>query len=423
VRKDFDAELYLRLFHERALLESGQTHGRAPWDQPGIDVAATLVAVEALDADLAQQIVDDYAVAQGVRATGGGGQPMHRMAMVRTPPGRRLALTAPRVDATGWVLAPEWGTLEIHYVALGDRGVSLAVTAIESVPGALAQAQGRLGMPMTQATVTDDRGTTETAHFNGGGGSNGFSGVLVTRAPLARATAWIELGDQRIELGGPEPVATSRVEPLAPMAPAARLLWRRVGDFHHGRRHGPGTPVETTIETLVVAGELAPDDPLIGEVLEVAAALSGQPGAPGTTKEPWASILSAAFRADGPKGAVALGLVTDPVDGMVISLEGLVSTASAFSLRVGVSPGDAYAPLPFRVGVKSASLEWLGRDDLGNHYVGRLSGWGGSPDLSEGTIEFWPPLPKEATVVTLTATATTERAVVIVPLPPWDSRS
>ena len=416
MREDFDAELYLRLFLERALLEPGQSRGRPPWDQPGSDVAATLVAVEALDADRAQQIVDDYAVAQGVR---GNGRPMHRMGTFRHPSGKRLTLTAPRVDATGWVLTPDWGRVEIHYVALGDRNASLAVTVLESAPGALAQAQGIQGMPMTQATVTDDRGTTATAHFNGGGGPAGFNGVLVTQGPLSRSTKWVELGPERIELGDARPAATAVVEPVPPMAPAARHLWRRVGDFHHGRTRGPGTPVETTIETLVAIGELTPEDPLVDEVLEVAAALSGRPNAPAPTHQPWASIMSGAFLGDGPKGAVALGVVTDPVDGTVVSLEGLVSTADSFSVRVSVSPGEEFSPFPFRVGVKSASLEWFAEDDLGNHYVGRVNGWGGSPDLSEGAIEFWPPLRPEATSLRLTATATSERAVITVPLPAW----
>jgi hypothetical protein len=418
MREEFDAELYVRLVHERDLLDPGQSRGRAPWDQPGIDAAATLVALGALDSDLAQEIVDDYAVAAGVR---GNGRPVHRMGMFRHPPGQRLSLTAPRVDATGWVLTPDWGKVEIHYVALGDRDATLAVTVSESAPGALAQAQGLQGMPLTQAVVTDDRGTTVTAHFNGGGGPVGFDGVLITQGPLSRSTKWIELGPQRIELGDRQPLATAAVETLPPMSPAARLLWRRVGDFHHGRRHGPGTPVETTIETLVAAGELAADDPLIEEVLEVAAALSGQPNAPPTTKEPWASILSGAFRGDGPRGAVALGVVTDPVDGIVVVLDALVTTSTSFSVRAGVSPGEEFSPLPFRVGVKSASLEWFADDDLGNRYVGRVKGWGGSPDLSEGTIEFWPPLHTEAATLRLTATATTERAVITVPLPDWGS--
>ena len=418
--EDVDGELYLRLFLERALLEPGQFRGRPPWDQPGSDVAATLVAVEALDADRAQQIVDDYAVAQGVR---GNGRPMHRMGAFRHPPGKRLALTAPRVDATGWVLTPDWGTVEIHYVALGDRNASLAVTVLESAPGALAQAQGLQGMPMTQATVTDDRGTTETAHFSGGGGSSGFNGVLVTQGPLSRSTRWIELGPERIELGDPRPAATAVVETLPPMAPAARHLWRRVGDFHHGRTRGPGAPVETTIDTLVAVGELTREDPLVDEILEVAAALSGRPNAPATTHQPWASIMSGAFSGDGPEGAVAIGVVTDPVDGTVVSLDGLVSTAGLFSVRVSVTPGEELSPFSLSVGVRGASLEWFAEDDLGNHYVGRVNQWGGSPDLSEGAIEFWPALRSEATSLRLTATASTERAVITVPLPAWGAGS
>ncbi len=418
--EDFDAELYLRLIHERSLLEPGQSRGRAPWDQPGLEAAAALVAVDALDVDLAQQIVEDYAMALVAR---GNGRPMHRMGAFRQPPGRPLVLTAPRVDATGWVITPDWGRLEIHYVALGDRNAALAITAFESSPGALARAQGLQGMPMTQATVTDDRGATEMAHFNGGGGGGGYHGLLVTSGPLSRTTRWIELGAERIELGDRMPPVTAVVEVLPPMTPAARHLWRRVGALHNGRRMGAGSSVDTTIETLVAAGEVAPDDPLIDEARQVAATLTGQPNAAVTTRQPWASVLAGGLRNDGPRGAVALGVLTDPVDGIVISLEGLVSSPDSFTVRVAVSPGEEFSPLPFRVGVRGASLEWRAEDDRGNHHLGSINGWGGGPGMSEGTIEFWPPLHPDATSLRLLATATTERLLVTVPLPAWGGPS
>ncbi len=416
---DFDAELYLRLVEERALLDQRQSSGRAPWDRPGTEVAAALVAVDALDADLAQSIVDEYSLAQGLRPGGRQMPPMgHHLSQ---PRGKRLPLTAPRVVATGWTLTPEWGSVRVHYVSLGDRNTSLAITATESTPGTLMHAQAPGGMPITQPHLTDDQGTTQVAHFSGGGGSGGYSGRLVTQAPLSKNTRWIEMGEGRIEIGDTESSASSRVEPLPPMEPAVRHIWRRLGTFRH-RHFGAGSSIDLTIEAFVAAGVLAADDPLIDEVQRVSLALSGNPGTGASIPEPWASLMAGTHRNDGPTGAVAIGLVTDEVDGTVISAEGLVSGPASFAVAVASSPGESNVSHPFRSQVKDVGLAWSAEDDRGNHHVGGMNAWGGGPDLSEGTIEFWPPIHPRARELKLMATGATERAVITVSLPDWGSQ-
>lgn len=418
---DFDAELYLRLVEERTLLDQTQSRGRAPWDQPGSEVAAALVAVDVLDAELAQEIVDEYALAQGLRA---GGHQIHQMQRMRgftQTPGRRVALTAPRVVATGWTFEPEWGRVRVHYVSLGDRNTSLAITATESSPGLLMHARGPGGMPITQPQLTDDRGTTEVAHFGGGGGGGGYSGRLVTQRPLSKTTRWIDMGEGRIDIGDAEPSASSLVESLPAMNPAARHIWRRLGTFRH-RHFGSGSAIDMTIEAFVAAGVLVADDPLIAEARQVSSALSGIPNAGGNLSEPWASLIAGAHRQDGPTGAVALSVVTEPVDGTVVCAEGLISTPDSFQVSLSISPGEPLASHPFHTGIKDVALAWSAEDDRGNHHVGSTNGWGGSPDLSEGTIEFWPPIHREARELKLMATAATERAVITVALPDWNSQ-
>jgi hypothetical protein len=417
VDPDFDAELYLRLVEERALLDQKQSRGRNPWDQPGTEVAAALVAVDALDAGLAQEIVDEYAMAQGLRA---GGHQIHGMRAFPRPPGKRIPLTAPRVVATGWTLEPEWGKVRVHYVALGDRNTALAITATESSPGTIMHTRGPGGMPITQPQLTDDQGKTQVAHFSGGRGNAGYSGRLVAQPPLSRTTRWIEMGEARIDLGESESSATSLVEPLSPMGPAVRHLWRRLGTFRH-RHFGSGSSIEMTIDAFVAAGALAADDPVIEEVRRVSVALSSQPGASANVPEPWASLIAGNQRNDGPTGAAAIGVVSDPVDGTVICVEGLVSAPDSFQVSVATSPGESLASHPFRTGVKEVALAWSAEDDRGNHHVGGMNGWGGGPDLSEGTIEFWPPIHPQARELKLMATAATERAVITVPLPDWNA--
>jgi hypothetical protein len=416
---DFDAELYLRLVGERALLDQRKAGGRAPWDGPTIEVASALVAIGALDDDAAQGIVDDYAVAAGLR---NGGHGMHRMHGHTQPPGKRLPLKAPRVIATGWTFEPEWGTVRVHYVSLGDRNTSLAISAHEKSPGSLMGAQGPNGAPISQPLVTDDQGTTEVANFSGGGGSGGYNGKLETARPLSESTKWIDFGEGRIELEDVPNTATCLVEVLPPMGPAARHLRRRLETSRH-RHHFGLTSIDLTIETFIAAGALEPDDPLIEEAHQVSSAFSGNPGRAGTLSPQWASLLAGRQRADGPTGAVAIGLVTDPVDGSVICAEGLVSTPESFRLDISISPGAQGGPGPFNVAVRDASLAWSGEDDLDNRYAGSQTSWGGGPDLGEGTIEFWPPIDRQANELRLMATGLEEQAVFTIPLPDWDSPS
>ena len=124
---------------------------------------------------------------------------------------------------------------------------------------------------------------------------------------------------------------------------------------------------------------------------------------------------------DGPTGAAAISIVTDPVDGTSICAEGLVSSPDSFQVSVATSPGEPIASHPFRTGVKEVALAWSAEDDRGNHHVGGMNGWGGGPDLSEGTIEFWPPIHPQARELKLMATGATERAVITVHLPEWNA--
>jgi hypothetical protein len=358
-------------------------------------------------------------VARGLREGGRQMHGLHRMRAFAQPPGKRVALTAPRVIATGWTIEPEWGRVRVHYVALGDRNTSLAITATESSPGTLMHAQRPGGMPVTQPQLTDDQGNTQVAHFNGGGGGGGYSGRLVTQGPLSRTTRWIEMGDARLELADAEPSAGSQVEPLPPMDPAVRHLWRRLGTFQH-RHFGSGSSIDMTVEAFVAAGVLAADDPVIEEVRQVSVALSGQPGVGANVPEPWASLIAGNHRNDGPTGAAAISLVTDPVDGTIICVGGLISAPDSFQVSVATSPGLPLASHPFRTEVKEMALAWSAEDDRGNHHVGSVNGWGGGPDQSEGTIEFWPPIHPQARELKLVATGTTERAVITAPLPDWD---
>ncbi len=416
VHPDFDPELYVRLIGERTLLDRGG-RGRAPWDSPGVQAAAALIAVGLLDAGRAQAVLDDYDLAQSLRGQGGY---RPRMGPRGQRPGVPVPLTAARIVVGGWRLTPEWGSVDVHYVALGDRSTSVAITARESSPGTLARAQGpQPGMPVTQTTLTDDQGTSSIAHFNGGGGPGGYHGYLTSGQPLSRSTRWIEIGESRLELDDQPTSSVAHIEALPSVGPAEDHLWRQLDPPRH-RGFGPGPSVQVSIETLVAAGALAPDDPLIDELLAVSEALSNQSVNAGTLPEPWGSLVARSHHVDGPTGAAAIGVVTDPIDGTRVSAAALVSKAESFHIAVAVSPGAFGGRHPFEPSLTEDPLRWRCEDDRGNHYMGSMGNWGGGPDLMEGTIEFWPPLDPRAEVLRFTPTGKTMRAVITVPLPAWE---
>jgi hypothetical protein len=113
--------------------------------------------------------------------------------------------------------------------------------------------------------------------------------------------------------------------------------------------------------------------------------------------------------------------VTPPIDGIVIAVETLLSASAGFEVHVATSPGTLFGPVPHDMSVKDPRVAWWARDEIGNHYLGGSGGWGGGPDLTEGTVSFLPALDARATRLYLQPTLTTERAVIAVELPDWET--
>jgi hypothetical protein len=222
------AELYLRLAGERALLDPGA--GQDPSEHAALDAAAhTLVAVGAMTAGAAQAIVDDYDLACAYRTAE---QHRHHRALRRAA--RQAATPVPGLPALRAVpchrlIKQPWGELILRYVVLSDEATALHVTMRPVLPpegpSRLAAHRGRLagrgprprgagghrigpGLP-GRLTVADDRGTTSTASFSGGGSDSAWHGEFQARPPLAPETAWIDVYGERIP-GRPAPGGRSR---------------------------------------------------------------------------------------------------------------------------------------------------------------------------------------------------------------------
>ncbi len=414
---------------ERALVDCLDSRGPQLLTQQLFEVAAALVAIDALREERALDIVYDYQLAESIR---GRGMPFRMLGppMFQAPRRGSSSLAGPRVVACEAVLEYSWGRLHAHYVCFDDHSTSVAITARESAPGRLFASQPmRLGGSVTQPPLTDDTGRTEIAQFRGGGGGGqGFRGRLVTAAPLSQTTRWIDIGPERIDLSGPSPRPPFiSLQPLPDEDPAERYLWGRMSAGRHGPHGGPRPPdIETAIETLVAAGALDPDNPVIEQVREVFEAFSnratGRPLPP-----PWSALLAGLPRGNGPSGIVPLGTVLPPLDGLEVCLVAVLVENGAFEVHVASSAPGSMSPSGQSGSPASLSwilgspITWWASDDLENVYLGSAGGRGPGRPGHEETVTFWPALDPGATRLLLMPTGKKERAVVSVALP-WSHR-
>ena len=439
---EFDAELHLRLAGEGMLVNRpGEDSGS--WESPLDAAAHALVAVGALPAATAQTIVDDYYLAVSFRSGEDAQYLYHRRMRQQAAAGPAGAAPGEpgrfRALSCGQLIEQPWGQLLVNYVVLSADATVLHVTMRPSA--ALGGRFGRINPaalvrgitppqpavhPITagvpgQLTFTDDRGTSVTAGFSGGGSDTEWTGEFEARPGLALDTGWIDVLGQRIELvDDPGSGVEVWVEPVAEQDPGRRYLQARLAMLLQAHED---TPLDSTIDALVAAGALAADDPAIAEARAVARqhARGGSGGSGGSggrrrLAEPWRSLLAGGGRGGaGPDGRVMVGVATPAFDGVTVALLAVQSTGDEFTADVELSPGLPH----WHAGltrVDEPMLIWWAADDRGGHYLGQPSGWHSAPERAGGQIEFWPALDPAAIRLDIMPTTVTQRAVIRVPL-------
>jgi hypothetical protein len=409
----FDAEWYLRLAGDRWVRAGGSFS--PPWNPVLAATGAALVAAGAMTTEAAQAVIAEYqALIPGEDRsrlmTGRAGQPAASVP---------VGIGPFRVVPCGRVIDQPWGQLTIHYVTFTGDATTLRVTVL---PG---QSHGdSFGQPVPAGArrlqVTGDHQTVMSEEFFGSSrhGDPAWQGGYEIRPALAADTAWIELLGERVELTGKPAGVQAWTEPLPAQDPAARHLWERVAtvnDFHDLH-----LALDTTIATLVAAGALAADDPMIGDARAALAVLrprgSDRAASPGGLAEPWRSLLARWGQAGGPAAIVTVGAVTPLFDGVTAAVIALESDDEHFGINVELVPG-VRTGLPWRDLPSQQHLTWWAADDLANHYLGEQGSWYPGEDRCQGNIGFWPALHPGASRIDLMPTATTQRAVIRVPLP------
>ena len=386
---------------------------------------AALVAVGAVTADRAGVIVDAYS--RTLRRRGPGQSPVPGRTL---PGGARAGVAAAklgrrRLVPSGQVIVRSWGQLVISYVLLTEEATVLRVAVHLASPGAscLPAAPGGSGLTR-RLEISDDRGTTSTAHFEGSRrrGEEACHGIFRARPPLAPGTAWISVLGERVDLTGEPPAIRSWAEQLDAGDPVRHHLWERVAtrnDFHD-----PRAALEAAIEALVAAGALQADDPVTGDTRLAAALMYPGPApenvlaatATPSMPAPWRSLVTRWGRADGPAGTVLVGKVSAPFDGVTVAVTAIDSRPEFFSAGVEVAPG-------LRTGLPYAALDdlrhitWWAVADQANYSLAEQGSWSPGASRAQGSLGFWPGLDPRAAWIDLMPTTTSARAVIRVPLP------
>jgi len=416
-----DPETYLRVACERLLLAQGRGNGM-PEGAAAAVIGRALIGAGALEREKAQTVLEEYALAMGLRLHGG------RMRMRHMTPedveGRRL--TSRRVVMCSFTFeeADEHRTLD--RVLFADDATHLDLSGVERA-GQSRRSTGQLrhmrmmrgmgpGMHRQGQTlaVADDRGTTATAQPHGSSSSDrSWQASFVTDVPLSSDTRWIEIDGHRFEL--PESVSPpeAHVEPVEEIHPLRAMFYKEI--LGTEQRHGGDDPVEISIEALVATGVLTKDDPMVTEIRKIAGAITGGVSVP-NLPEPWASLTRRFSKSDGPTGKLAIGAAVNSVEGYSVRFDSLVSEPTSFSISLAVSPG---APLLRHFPgfeLERSPIDWWAEDDRMNVYVAFTGGGGGSPELAEGEVHSLAPLDPKATELRLLPTGAHERGVVTISL-------
>jgi hypothetical protein len=411
----FDAELYLRLAGERALLAG---EGPGPWTSPLLAAAHALVAIGALPAGTARAVLADYRLAQAYRQA----EPVQTVTAVSPPTSPEVIRGGMRAVPCGQVIDQPWGELRIEFIVFGTEATALHVRMrlkprppIHWPNRAIAlewfsphPPSAAYGFPQT-LTLADDHGTVTDARFDRDGRVTQWTGQYVTSHPLARDAAWLEVLGERIWLAGQAAVpARIRTELLTEPDPARRYLWAVLASAFDDDE-----AAQAMVAALKAAGALAADDPEVSAVCTMLTWPYPRPNGPsgwGSLPELWRSLRLPGQ--DGPAGLVVLGAVTPEFDGIRVAVLALESTAEEFSIAVETAP-DASSYLGE---VDDPVLAWWAVDDLGHCYLGESGDWGWDTERGGGRIEFSAPLDPDATMLDLVPTTPAARAIITIPL-------
>lgn len=413
----FDAEMYLRRLGERLLDDPDrQDDGQL---SPLRGAAEALVVAEAIGADEAWRLIDEYRTAFNIRS----GEP--RFVDLPAPP--RRGEGSPLIPRHTMVIDQEvvagQDRLLLRDLAITSDGATLRFRRHHDArsPGEVARRFAPGGSPwsVTSPEIVDCAGNRPVVR-RGDRGSDGrdhSDGEWALRGAVAPYASWLEIDGIRVDLHRRVARAQTHLEALRDEPPAQRFLWRTLAVAD--RQSGRIADLEPLIQALLAAGALQDESQLVKDLWTVAARMPARPLYDAATRarsgrslvQPWGALLRRLGRRDGPEWALVIDAITPPCDGVRVAAQWICSDLAGFEVDFEVSPHVLGAHA-----LGETPVAWWARDDRDNHYLGVPTDWQAEGEIAQATMRYWPALDPRATRLDLLVCVDSQQAVISVSL-------
>jgi hypothetical protein len=417
--------------------------------------ASALAAVGAIEADVAETVVEDLSVALIVRhrvgrrrlssrasavtrrlLASGAASPLplslslsfggrHGGSVQVVPVGRRLPVSAGEVTADLFLTS---------MIRIQER-------TLFAITGQAGQGPNpRPARPLEHLQADDEVGNSYGVSLTGGFSRGTMAGWLMVHPELPPDVRWIELHSGpgtarlRVDVAAPPTPADVRTEPIAPAAPGERLLDSLAAGMLAALPDGDDWPVslDETVAALEDLGLLPAGSPATSRLAELGrqAGLRTVPGlvaarlagtiAPAELPEAWTSVVAYFRRRHRPAGKWAVAPIAVPLpecDGVRFILTGLESRADGTMLTgmsFGLSFEHRHQPDCLCL---TRWFPWWIRDNTGQWHVAAFENYH-STDGESGTLglRVVPPLAQPVTQLDVIINGPSQRIRVRVPV-------
>jgi hypothetical protein len=385
----FDAERYLRLLGERAMVEAELAE--AERQVSALDhAAAALVVGGVIDLQRAAEISADYTLAKQ---------------LVRRPDlAERLARFRPRLPPDPPDLTPRRVfmpdvrlRLAVGELSVGSVTLSPGRTAIE---GALVTAAG-WALPHGPGTSLTIRaaGQSATTRFSGDLHGDTIAGVWECETSVPDGTDWLDVNGCRLEFGAARPAPSFTVQAFSAEDRLERFLWLLVTGWD--RQFGESA-AEAAVAALAAAGLLADDAlgqaPLGWSRTHRYGTSRADPHrftgplssfdvpAPDPGEGP-AAVITRAPPGVSPRATIGIGAVSPRFDGVMVAIDSLTLDGSGLSAEVEVSGVSLHRGLAGGQ-LDLTPMSWWIADDRANRSLGSLDGASSSDLQTRAKLSF-----------------------------------
>lgn len=454
------AETYLRDLAESDLrrYRGGAPQGMLEATARVRAVAAAFTRIEALDAAVADGVVDDLTTALEIRSDREARTAVaHLRRAPRVAPGVRRAGPGPvAVTPAGELLELRDGDTDVDvYLAAAIRTPTLASlsTAILSLPkGSLPRRrEKRRGLPPLASRLMpgwsfpgvpgdlralDDAGQSYDLHFSGGGDNTWSTGQFDVQAnphtglrPPPLSAAWLDVGNDensvRISLTAAAPPVTVTTTAHG-LGPGEQILRIRTEAMFVSGYHdlGAGLPVLAALVPALRTVGMLPEDSASASLIAAlchryAVSRHGFADPPAPLPQRWADLLTGSYDswqeaagADPPPAAAHLPVTFPETDGVITVLSGLITRG-----RRTIVTGAFFGAI--EQGYPEGPCIWL-RDDGGGWHVAKPHSWSsGGINVFEASVV--PPLGPAVSAVEILVLSRTADVRASVPLTWWTS--